>query len=170
MKIVLLLAMHGAPPRDYPKEKLVDFFGLHYRVAAMKGPGGAAMEKRLDELDSELRKWPRTGENDPFYASSLRLAELLKERTGRDVVLGFNEFCEPDLDDAFGEAVRKGAQRILVVTPMMTPGGEHAEEDIPAAVRRARERAPGVEIEYVWPFDQSEVAGFLASQISKRLP
>jgi sirohydrochlorin ferrochelatase len=49
---------------------------------------------------------------------------------------------------------------------MMTRGGEHSEKDIPAAVQRARQRHPGVEMTYVWPFDLSQVARFLADQIT----
>jgi sirohydrochlorin ferrochelatase len=50
---------------------------------------------------------------------------------------------------------------------MMTRGGEHSEKDIPAAIRRARERHSGIEAIYVWPFNVSQVAQFLATQISK---
>jgi len=50
---------------------------------------------------------------------------------------------------------------VLVMTPMMTRGGEHSEVDIPAAVQRAREAHPGLEVTYAWPFDPEEVAAFL---------
>lgn len=167
MKKVVVLAAHGAPPRDFPKEKLVEFFGLHFRLEAMAGPGRPPAEKRFRELERELRDWPRTAENDPFFAASMELARLLAQESGREVVVGFNEFCRPDLDEAFEKAVAGGAGHIVVVTPMMTPGGEHAERDIPAAIKRASERWPGVRIDYLWPFDQAEVAGFLAGQIER---
>jgi len=48
---------------------------------------------------------------------------------------------------------------------MMTPGGIHAEIQIPATVRQAQERHPDVSIRYAWPFDLSEVAEFLAKRI-----
>ena len=167
MKKLILLAMHGAPPRDFPKDKLSEFFGLHFRLEAMAGPGRAPMEKRLRELDREMRNWPRTAGNDPFYAASMELARLLALKSGKEVVAGFNEFCRPDLDEAFAKAMAGGAEHITVVTPMMTPGGEHAEEDIPAAIKRANGRWPGVRIDYLWPFDQAEVAGFLAAQVRR---
>ncbi len=170
MKAVILLAMHGAPPRDFPKDKLAEFFGLHFRLEPMAGPARAPIEKRFRELDREMRDWPRTVNNDPFFAASMELARLLGEMAGKEVLVGFNEFCRPDLDEAFAAAVAGGAGHIIVVTPMMTPGGEHAEQDIPAAIRRARERWPGLRIEYLWPFDQAEVAGFLAAQIGRGGP
>jgi sirohydrochlorin cobaltochelatase len=48
---------------------------------------------------------------------------------------------------------------------MLTPGGIHAEIQIPALVREAQDRHPGVSIRYAWPFDLSEVAQFLAKRI-----
>jgi len=61
--------------------------------------------------------------------------------------------------------VARKAETIIVVTPMMTPGGIHAEIQIPATVRQAQERHPDVSIRYAWPFDLSEVAEFLAKRI-----
>ena len=58
---------------------------------------------------------------------------------------------------------------MVVVTPMMTRGGEHSEVDIPAAVDEAGKRHPETRYVYVWPFDTAAVAGFLANQISKHL-
>jgi sirohydrochlorin cobaltochelatase len=167
MKTVILLAAHGAPPKDFPKDRLVEFFGLHFRLEAISGPGRAPMEARFKELDREMLDWPRTPQNDPFHAATTELGRLLAEKTGKEVVVGFNEFCRPDLDGAFEKAVAGGAGHIIVVTPMMTPGGEHAEQDIPAAIERARKRAPGVRVDYLWPPDLSEVAAFLAGQLGR---
>jgi len=93
----------------------------------------------------------------------------LQKATGNEVIVGFNEFCNPTLDDALNAAVSKGAQRLIVVTPMMTPGGGHSEVEIPAAIKRAQEQHPGVEIHYAWPFDLADVSEFLAAQIDKSL-
>lgn len=56
--------------------------------------------------------------------------------------------------------------KIIVVTPMMTRGGEHSEVDIPAMIKRAEARYPSVAIDYIWPFDPAQVARFLAAQIA----
>ena len=62
-------------------------------------------------------------------------------------------------------AVAEGATDILVTTPMLTPGGEHAEHDIPRALSQARTQHPGVNIRYVWPFAVERVAAFLAENL-----
>jgi sirohydrochlorin cobaltochelatase len=81
------------------------------------------------------------------------------------VILGFNEFCAPSLEQALAEAANLTPERVVVVTPMMTRGGEHSEVDIPTAVRLAQEGHPEISFAYVWPFNSSQVASFLADQI-----
>lgn len=167
MKTMIVLAMHGAPPNDFPRQETAELFGLHFRLKyAAEGPERAALERRHAELDAKMRAWPRSSQNDPFYAASQELATHLSEVTGHQVVVGFSEFCAPGLDDALDEAVAWGAERIVVTTPMLTPGGEHAQTDIPAAIRRAQKRHPGVLVHYAWPFDVAEVARFLATRVS----
>ena len=85
------------------------------------------------------------------------------------MLVGFNEFCNPTLEKTLDTAVANGAEKIIVITPMMTPGGEHSEIEIPAIIKRAQERSPGVEILYAWPFEIAEVAKFLTSQIEKSI-
>jgi sirohydrochlorin cobaltochelatase len=117
-----------------------------------------------------MRGWPRTPANDPFYAASRELAQALSCETGVEVLVGFNEFCAPDLEEALGEAAAGGAESVIVVTPMMTRGGEHAEIDIARAVEDFRGRHPGIKITYAWPFETAEVARFLAGHIAKFSP
>ena len=167
MKTAIVLAMHGAPPRDFPQGEATEFLGLHARMDHAAGAERAALAQRHAELDAKMRTWPRTAENDPFYVGALKLAEHLRRATGCEVITGFNEFCGPSLDTALDQAAALTPKHIILLTAMMTGGGEHAEVDIPAAVRRAQERHPGVDITYAWPFDASEVAQFLATQVAK---
>lgn len=166
MKTFIVLAMHGAPALDFPREKLHEFLGLHSHTEHHHG-GGDGHDERYHELETEIRSWPRTEKNDPFYNGAKRMADELKEAAGMEVVLGFNEFCAPSIEGAIEEAVKSGAEKIVVITPMMTQGGEHAGRDIPDALNRSRRQFPDVEIRYVWPFDSEEVAQFLASQVRK---
>jgi sirohydrochlorin cobaltochelatase len=173
MTTAVVLAMHGAPANDFPPGELAEFFRLHARAEG-KGdgtacggePGRGAGADRFTELESRIRRWPRTTANDPYHAASYDLARRLGEASGLEVVVGFNEFCAPDLDEALDRAASR-AERVVVVTTMMTAGGEHAEEDIPAAVDRARVRNPAVAFVYAWPFEPSGVAAFLAAQIER---
>ncbi len=169
MNAVVVLAMHGAPPKDLPPQVMGEWFGLHGRLEHAQGAEREALEKRFAELDAKMRNWPRSAANDPFYASSLELAAQLQQASGLKVLVGFNEFSAPSLDEALEEAIRAGADKVIVVTPMMTRGGEHAERDIPTAIERAQQRHAGVPIVYAWPFDSGEVARFLGRRVRRAL-
>ena len=167
MKSVIVLAMHGAPPHDFPRAELAEFMSLHARLEASVVSHSPTLESRYEELEQKMRQWPRSRQNDPFFASSQEIATALERASGYEVNLGFNEFCAPSLEAALERAASSGASRVFVVTPMMTRGGEHSEKDIAQAVKRAQEKHPDVRFVYAWPFDTSEVAGFLANQIKK---
>lgn len=167
MKIVIVLAMHGMPPNDFPQKETLDYFMLHSRLENMSGPPPPNMQQQYEQLDNKMRKWLRTQENDPYYYASNELAEVLSKQTNHSVVVGFNEFCSPSLDDAFNEAIKQDPDKVIVITPMMTHGGEHSEKDIPEAIERARKKYHKIEFSYVWPFNISKVAAFLAEQIKE---
>ncbi len=159
----IVLAMHGAPPNDYPRQESGEFFNLHGRLGHGHRPNIGPIPSRYAELERKIREWPRTPQNDPYHAAALDLARHLQLASGFRVVVGFNEFCSPKLDEALDQAAT--SQRIVVITPMMTRGGGHSEQEIPEAIQRAKERHPDVQILYAWPFDVSEIAGFLSKQI-----
>ena len=166
MKVVIVLAMHGMPPNDFPQKETLDYFMLHSRLENMPGPPPPNLQQQYEELDRKMRKWPRTRENDQYSFTSKKLAAVLSKQMGFSVVVGFNEFCSPSLDDAFEEAIKHNPDKIVVVTPMMTQGGEHSEKDIPEAIERTKKKSPNIEFSYVWPFDISKIAAFLAEQIN----
>jgi sirohydrochlorin cobaltochelatase len=130
VKTVVLLAMHGVPPRDFPPAEMTEFFGLHARFEAGGHGMAPALLQRYRDLEARLRTWPRTSANDPFHAASIELAARLGREMGLETIVGFNEFCGPSLDEAFAEVAAHGAGRVIVVTPMLTQGGEHAERMI----------------------------------------
>jgi len=168
-KAVIVLAMHGAPPLDFPAGEMAEFMGLHSRLGHASGPMAGADKLRFDQLEAKMRTWPRTGQNDPFYAGSQELARHLRQESGLEVIIGFNEFCAPNLDEAFERAAAREADKIVVVTPMMTRGGEHSAVDIPEAIRRAQQKFPGQKIVYAWPFATEDIARFLASEVTRFL-
>jgi len=167
MSIVVVLVMHGVPPIDFPKEEMMELFGLHHRQAHASESEREALKKRHEKLEEKMRNWPRTPDNDPYHAASLEIASKLEVILGERVFVGFNEFCAPTIENAIGEAASQSPYKIIVTTPMMTRGGKHSEKDIPLAIKRAQELYAGVEIVYAWPYDISDVAGFLAKHIKR---
>ncbi len=145
----IVLAMHGVPPKDFPRSDLMELMRLH--MAMDHGHGhdtNLELQTRHNELEVKIRTWKRTFQNDPFWAASQSLSIALTRKTGYDVIVGFNEFCGPSVEEALAEAVNKGATEVIVITPMMTPGGEHSEVDIPEAIERAKEKHPNVTFSY----------------------
>ncbi|MCS6863294.1 MAG: CbiX/SirB N-terminal domain-containing protein [Abditibacteriales bacterium] len=164
MKAVIVLVMHGVPPNDFPRPEMGEYFGLQARLMSVR-EGREALQQRYNELDAKMRSWRRTPQNDPFHAGSHALAHHLRQVTGWEVIVAFNEFCDPNVDDALEMAAAQRPDKIVVITPMMTRGGGHSEVDIPTAVQRAQARHPQIPIVYAWPFDVGEVAHFLSQQI-----
>ncbi len=161
--VAIVLAMHGTPPKDFPKAERAELFAL--RAGLRHGRNDSKeTAARHDALDEKMRRWPRTEENDPFYFGSQDLADHLSRKTGCRVMVGFNEFCGPTLDEAIDRALEIN-HCVIVTTPMMTRGGEHSKTDIPAAIARGKQRHPEAKIHYAWPFPVSDIAGFLAAQI-----
>ncbi len=167
MKTVIVLAMHGALPSGFPRDELDAFFSLRAQLKRATPKERAQLEEQLHTLERRIRTWPRTAANDPFYAASQVIGAELSRLTGREVVVAFNEFCAPDVEEGLDLAVQHGAQRVIVLTPMLTRGGDHAEKEIPAAIERARERHPDVTFVYAWPFAEEAIAQFLATQIAR---
>ena len=169
MKTVIVLAMHGIPPKGFPEMEIAEMFRLHMQLEHMPIDDNNSILRRYYELDSKVRNWPRTPENDPYWIASNDLAKLLEEKTNSPVVVGFNEFCSPSIEEAIDMAAKKQPERIVVVTPMMTRGGEHSEVDIPKAISMAREKYTTINIVYAWPFDSNEIASLLMKQINVHL-
>lgn len=170
MKTIIVLASHGAPPSDFPHAELAEFFRLHAQLESGNGHGHGVQppvdaQACYEELEDKMRNWPRSEKNDPFYTGTISLAKALEAESGLPVIVGFNEYCSPSLDEALGQAVAKGAGRVVVITPMMTSGGSHSEHDIPECIKAAQVNYPEVEFIYAWPFDRSKVARFLTAQV-----
>lgn len=169
VRAAVVLAMHGAPPKDFPRHELAEWFQLHGRAERADVEERAALKQREAQLEARMRAWPRTGENDPLYVSSMAMAVELSQAAGLPVVVGFNEFCAPSVEEAMRQAIDDGAQKVVVITPMLTPGGEHAEHDIPATIERVQSAHPDVAIVYAWPFKMEDVARFLAARVVQEL-
>jgi len=169
MKSVIVLAMHGMPPNDFPAEERREFMRLRSKLLHSRGQLNTEDKKRHDELDAKVRHWPRNEKNDLFHAAAVKLAGELENMTRQKVFLGFNEFCAPALELALEEAAQSTPQAIQVITPMMTRGGSHSESEIPQAIKAAKSKHPEITFQYAWPFETSRIARFLTDQIRSSL-
>lgn len=167
-KEAVVLIGHGGSPSDIPRGVVAELKRLEGERQARKI---ATMSPREAELDKQVREWPRTPETDPYKFGVEAIAEKLAPKLrGRKLVTAYNEFCAPSVEDAIEKLVAEGCERILLISTMFTRGGIHAEYEIPAIVRATREKHPGVEVEYAWPFDADFLAGFLAEQLARAVP
>jgi sirohydrochlorin cobaltochelatase len=160
MTRALVLVGHGGVPRNMPRQWVREMKQFSRR--AQDGDAGAAEAART--IDERIRTFPRSDETDPYGAGIRRLAERVQARLdGWQVVVAFNEFCAPTIEDAIGQIVDGGTLEVRVMTTMITPGGTHSESDIPQALVRARAAHPAASIEFVWPLDLDHVANMFVS-------
>ncbi len=166
--MIIVLVVHGMPPKDYPAAEKTEYMRLH---SQHRKPESMTPEqlKRHEEMDAKIRAWPRTEANDPFQAASYRIAVELKKSSGTEVLVAFNEFCAPSVPEVLDKAAGLGMGEVVVVTPMLTRGGSHAEFEIPEEINAARRRNPGAVFVYAWPFESAVIANFLNAQIQKMM-
>lgn len=69
-------------------------------------------------MEARMRTWTRNAVNDPFYFGSVELAQQIEQVTAQTVILAFNEFCAPNLEEAFAQAIRGNPDQIVVITPI----------------------------------------------------
>lgn len=160
----VVLVGHGGIPKDCPQELITRLKQLEAQRRAAKIP---PTSEEL-ELDTKIRRWPRTGAADPYQPGLQAVAEQLKRHLdGALFAVAYNEFCAPTLEESVEELIKKGATHITVVTTMFTPGGSHSEIEIPEILQHLRTRHPGIELRYAWPFDLGLVASMLVEQIQR---
>jgi len=160
----VILVGHGGLPRDCPREIIQQFKQLERE---RKGSGQLATAQEQD-LEKRIREWPRTPENDPYKAGIEQLAERLEPLLeGAPLVLAYNEFCAPTIEDAVVDLATRGINCITVVPTMLTPGGSHSEIEIPGILDSLRARHPALDIRYAWPADLDLLAGMFADLLKK---
>ena len=158
----VVLVGHGGVPRDYPRERLMQLRGLE----AGRRATGALPSPQEIALETELRHWPRTPANDPYQAGLESLAAHLRPRLEpATLVLAYNEFCAPTLTEAVRSLAAQGMTEIIAVPSMFTPGGAHAEVEIPEVINGLRAEFPHISVRYAWPFAGEHLAAFLADHL-----
>lgn len=160
----VILVGHGGVPTDFPKDLLQELKRLESARLAKKS---LEMSEREAELDRKIRYWPRTFETDPYKTGLENLAESLSNQIDEDLVVAYNEFCAPSLEEAIDALAAEGRKSIFILTTMFTPGGSHSEIEIPQIVESKKRQHAGVKIEYLWPYDLDGVAGLLSLHLEK---
>lgn len=160
----VILVGHGGLPKDCPREIIQQFKQLERE---RKASGKPATEQE-QALEKQIREWPRTPENDPYKAGMEQLAERLEPLLeGAPLMLAYNEFCAPTVEDAVADLAARGVKHVTVVPTMLTPGGSHSEIEIPEILDGLRARYPALNIRYAWPTDLDLLAGMLADHLKK---
>lgn len=160
----VVLIGHGGVPKDLPKGWVTELKRMEAERRA-KGDEPSATEL---EADKRIRDWPRTPENDPYRMGLESLAKQLKPLLeDQRLVVAFNEFCAPSIEQAVTDLADEGFQQIALVTTMVTPGGSHADGEIPEEVAKLQTRFPELDIKYAWPFDLGKVAELINYQVSQ---
>jgi len=158
----VILVGHGGIPTDFPYDQVVRLKRLEAQRRASGGPPSTEEQ----DLDTRLRRWPRTPDNDPYRAGFERLAARLRPLLkSAAFALAYNEFCAPTLEEAVEDVIEGGAMHITILSSMLTPGGSHAEVEIPGTIRQLQATYPHITLRYAWPFDLDLVAGLLAEHV-----
>ena len=160
----MVLVGHGGVPRDYPRERLTQLRGLEARRRVTKEP--PSPEEAA--LETELRQWPRTPATDPYQAGLKSLAAHLRPLLEpARLVLAYNEFCAPTVAEAVRALATEGVTDIVAVPSMFTPGGVHAEIDIPETLDVLRTQFPQLSVRYAWPFAGEHLALFFVEHLRR---
>jgi sirohydrochlorin cobaltochelatase len=160
----VILVGHGGIPKDCP----LDLVSKLKRLESQRRAAGTPMSAEEHELDTRVRRWPRTMATDPYQSGLEAVAAQLKSRLdGALFAVAYNEFCAPTLEESVEELIKKGVTHITVTTTMFTPGGSHSEIEIPEILDQLKKEYPGVTMRYAWPFDLSMVAKLLQEQVAR---
>lgn len=159
-KISVVIVGHGAPAKDFPK--LAEYFKLYDHNL-----------EEAEELENELRNWPRNKDNDPYWAGFTKVIKVLKEKYKNNYLsihYAFNEMCAPTVLEALKNALANNPDIIIVTSIMFTPGGDHSEKDIPASIEIFQEEHPNIKVIYAWPYSEYALADFINRQLTKFIP
>jgi sirohydrochlorin cobaltochelatase len=118
------------------------------------------------DLETRIRRWPRTPENNPYAAGCEQLLRALRPLLPEMALkLAYLEFSAPTLEEVVEELRQDGVTEALVAPSMMTPGGVHSEVDIPQIIEQLQKTYPEMTLRYAWPFDLTHIAQLLAGHV-----
>jgi sirohydrochlorin cobaltochelatase len=158
----VVLVGRGGVPCDYPRERLMQLRGLEARRRAT----GAPPSPEEVALETELRHWPGNRASDPYQAGLKSVAAHLRPRLEPTrLALAYNEFCAPTVAEALRALAAEGITHIVAVPSMLTPGGVHAEIEIPEIIVELQAELPHLSVRYAWPFAGEHLAAFFVEHL-----
>lgn len=86
----------------------------------------------------------RETSNEEVRQITRQVSEIAGDDFGL-VVSGFLELVEPSIPDGIQHCIDAGAAEVVVL-PYFLSAGRHVAEDIPAEIRLAQDRNPGIKI------------------------
>ncbi len=163
-RVALVLVGHGSPPKDYPPQFVGEYMNAEMRLES----GDPSVKEPFKKLDRQVRSHPRTAANDPYWQGMNELAERIKKSGSfLDVIIAFNEFCAPTIEEAMGRAAQLKPEVIVVISTMVIRGGGHSEKEIPDSVNRAAQKPNNIRVIYAWPYDLEAKTEFFITQAKK---
>jgi len=162
MKAVVLIG-HGGVPTDFPPERV----GRLRSLEAARQRAGGPLSQEEEQLDHEIRNWPRTPATEPFFYGLQAIADGVRKNIGdTKLEVAFNEFCGPSIEEACARLIKEGFDEIVLLSTMVTRGGIHSEFEIPEIIEKLQVQYPSVHFNYRWPYNLDEVGAFFAAQLS----
>jgi ferrous iron transport protein A len=106
-------------------------------------------------------------QSDSLAFEAKRLAAGVQQCGGyRITEVGYNALTHPTIEDAIERAIERGAQKVIVVPAMFTPGSPERGMDIPSAVDTVQKQHPEVEIVYAGsPFDHDQQVALILNKV-----
>ncbi len=155
-KAILLLAK-GKIPKDFPKDKALEYLRLKYSQEI-----GTEFDLiKLKELEEEIINWPRNPDNDPTHFNLLSLAEELSLVLGFTVDFAYEEIGEPQLIKVLNKFLRNNFS-IIIVVPLDYLNGPN--ENTLRILNDFRNKYE-VEIYLAWPYKTALQADFIATHV-----
>jgi len=163
----IILVGHGAPASDTPNDLITELKRLQVQRHQQEMLKIMPREAALDKL---IRERARTLETDPYKFGLERLAKKLTQKLGKQrLIVAYNEFCSPSVEEAINRLVADGAKHIVLMPTMFTPGGAHSEIEIPEIIEKMCEQHCGITLEYAWPVDLDHLANFIVGHLTNSL-
>lgn len=162
-KNAIVIIGHGAPPLDFPRKELNEYFVLNSKKERKNF--SKEDEKKLKKIEKKIRNWKRTKRNDPYWEGLHELSDIMEKESGFKVFTGFDEFCSPDVVECISNAVKCGYKKIFVLSSMLIKGGSHSEKNILKKVKTAKSLFPHIDIHYAWPIPIKKIARFFIENV-----